>query len=235
MKRLWIIAIVIFVFGTVCVSYAGQSPQAEEVEQYIDTLRRRIESFYEIEINEVLRRQEGLLRHIEVADKTPFASMPDQADLAREVLRLSNFQTEDNLRREDISRFSGKYGIRQRLVFAPRDFASARTSLAQVESRGVDQAQWQILNLQQKRDYALNVRLPQLKRQLLVDEAAEPEVINKLTGIIYSPESPVAVIGGKIVKTGQIVANHKVVAIHKESVELKKDGNVLTLKPGYSL
>jgi hypothetical protein len=49
-----------------------------------------------------------------------------------------------------------------------------------------------------------------------------------VTGIMYYDENPAAIISGKVVHEGDVVQNCKVVKIHKNKVELQKDGKSLT-------
>jgi len=49
-----------------------------------------------------------------------------------------------------------------------------------------------------------------------------------LTGILYSEDNPSAVIGGAIVKEGDMISGVKVVKIHKDSVEFEKNGKKWT-------
>jgi hypothetical protein len=48
-----------------------------------------------------------------------------------------------------------------------------------------------------------------------------------VSGIVYNAENPSAIICGKIVREGDEVNGYKVVKIHKEKVELEKNGKYL--------
>lgn len=57
-----------------------------------------------------------------------------------------------------------------------------------------------------------------------------PTVLHRvaLSGILYSEDSPSAIIGGKIVKEGDMINDVKVVKIHKNRVEFEKRGRKWT-------
>jgi hypothetical protein len=64
----------------------------------------------------------------------------------------------------------------------------------------------------------------------IADTVAGAAIFNKtaLTGILYSEDNPTAIIGGKIVKEGDIINGMKVVKIHRDRVEFEKDGKKWT-------
>jgi len=51
-----------------------------------------------------------------------------------------------------------------------------------------------------------------------------------LSGIIYNERSPMAVINGRMVRTGDVINDARVVAIEPKSVLLERDGQHITLK-----
>ena len=48
-----------------------------------------------------------------------------------------------------------------------------------------------------------------------------------VTGIIYNAENPSAIVCGEVVHEGDVVHGYKVLKIHREKVELNKDGKVV--------
>jgi len=48
-----------------------------------------------------------------------------------------------------------------------------------------------------------------------------------LTGIIYNPERPAAILFGRLVHEGDVIDGYEVVRIRRDEVELAKDGNQL--------
>ena len=46
-----------------------------------------------------------------------------------------------------------------------------------------------------------------------------------VTGIIYNPEKPAAILFGRIVHEGDVIDGYEVIRIHRDEVELAKDGN----------
>jgi hypothetical protein len=61
-------------------------------------------------------------------------------------------------------------------------------------------------------------------------ETKVPVILRRiaLSGILYSEDDPSAIIGGNIVKEGDIINGAKVVKIHKDMVEFEKNGKKWT-------
>jgi hypothetical protein len=45
-----------------------------------------------------------------------------------------------------------------------------------------------------------------------------------VTGIMYNPENPCAIIGGEVVHEGETIEGYRVLKIHKDRVDLEKNG-----------
>lgn len=93
--------------------------------------------------------------------------------------------------------------------------------------------------LQVKIDWQSPEPYPKALRDPMKFAAAEPaqsgtDVQNvqqlSFTGIIWSDDNPLAIIGSEVVGEGQVVSGVTVVNINKDSVELEKDGKRWTQK-----
>ncbi|MHC4158848.1 MAG: hypothetical protein ACYS18_12460 [Planctomycetota bacterium] len=51
-----------------------------------------------------------------------------------------------------------------------------------------------------------------------------------VTGIMYNPENPCAIVHGEVVHEGDTVEGYRVVKIRREEVEFEKDGETLTMQ-----
>ncbi len=49
-----------------------------------------------------------------------------------------------------------------------------------------------------------------------------------VTGIMYNPENPCAIIGGEVVHEGETIGGYRVIKIHRDRVELEKNGKRIT-------
>jgi hypothetical protein len=49
-----------------------------------------------------------------------------------------------------------------------------------------------------------------------------------VTGIMYNPENPCAIIGGEVVYEGETIGGYRVIKIHRDRVELEKNGKRVT-------
>lgn len=49
-----------------------------------------------------------------------------------------------------------------------------------------------------------------------------------VTGIMYDPENPCAIIGGEVVHEGETIGGYRVIKIHRDRVELEKNGKRVT-------
>ena len=49
-----------------------------------------------------------------------------------------------------------------------------------------------------------------------------------VTGIMYNPENPCAIIGGEVVHEGETIGGYRVIKIHRDRVELEKNGKRVT-------
>jgi len=72
------------------------------------------------------------------------------------------------------------------------------------------------------------------KEQNHADKAASPEYV--ITSILYSRDNPSVVMSdGTIVREADMINGAKIVKIHKDKIELEKDGKTLTQKIGERL
>jgi type II secretory pathway component PulC len=45
---------------------------------------------------------------------------------------------------------------------------------------------------------------------------------------MYNPENPCAIIGGEVVHEGETIGGYRVIKIHRDRVELEKNGKRIT-------
>lgn len=67
-----------------------------------------------------------------------------------------------------------------------------------------------------------------LHRAVVSQKAMVSQKNLAITGILYSEDNPSAIIGGAIVREGDMINDVKVVKIHKNSVEFEKNGEKWT-------
>jgi len=115
-----------------------------------------------------------------------------------------------------------------------RLLAVARTRYAQEENRTLRGFSTARLRIERARDYALNVELPELRDKLRNDvlNPPKPAANGVITGIVYSDDKAAAVVGTKVVYTGDSLGAIKVVKIDNETVEFEKNGKTWIQKVG---
>ena len=69
---------------------------------------------------------------------------------------------------------------------------------------------------------------PRVKDAVALHRAVVSQKNVALTGILYSEDNPSAIIGGAIVKEGDMIGDVKVVKIRKNIVEFEKNGKKWT-------
>jgi len=97
----------------------GNSQQLEEIGKYITRMRQGVETYYENQLIEVQQRAQAEIAQLEVADKSVYASLVEQAEVAKTVLYIDDYgyrapwyleaETERTLQLKDD--FDGSYSV----------------------------------------------------------------------------------------------------------------------------
>jgi hypothetical protein len=229
---------------------AGHTQQAEEIEKYIASLRQRVETSYTNQVIEVKQRAEAEIRLLEVADKPVYASLAAQAEVAKAVLRISDYgyqaprdiadEVEEMLQlideRKSYSGFEDSVVKSSRLfqrpvaerkveMLAGKRFAAAQSLVAERKSRIIATSEQAVADLERQKTYALTVALPELEERLkqsVVKPEAKP-THGLVGGIVYCAK-PSAIIDRQIVHEEDVIYGATVVKISKDNVRFSKNG-----------
>jgi hypothetical protein len=212
-----------------------QSKESADIEKYISRLHNEIEASFKIRLIELNQRAQSEIRLLEVPDKAVTgASLAGQAEVAKAVLSLDQcgYRTSDNIMGE-VEKVKDPGGVVEaynkfsdKITLSPGRFAAAQSQIAERKSRILARLEGETLNLEQQKQYALTVELPQLEKQMKdnLSEAQPAAIHGVITGILYSADKPSAVIDGKIVHQGDSISGVTVVEISKDKVAFAKNG-----------
>jgi hypothetical protein len=213
----------------------SQKKEFAEIEKYISRLHREIENDYKGRLIELNQRAQSEIRILEVPDKAVYyASLSAQAEVAKESLNIDIYGyptlryiedgTERTLRLKD--EHESYIVFADSLKKSPKRFAEAQSQIAERKSRILAQLEWEILNLERQKEYALTVGLVRLEKKLREDALKpEPEATHGvITGILYSADKPSAIVDRTIVHNGDSIYGVAVIKIYKDKVEFEKNG-----------
>lgn len=205
----------------------SKSPQQLEIEKYISQLKGQIEYYYQVRLIELNQRAQAEIGILEVTDKAVnAASLAGQAQVAKAVLGPWYVETENGRTPLLKSQLLPYDEFTDKLATSPGRFAAAQGQIAERKSWILAQLARETLDLQQQKEYALNVRLPEIEKQLKEDTAKpQPEATDGLvTGILYSQDRPAALVDHKIVHNGEVINGVTVVSISNDRVAFEKSG-----------
>lgn len=206
--------------------------QVEEIEKYIARQQHDTEHYYNYRLIELKQRAESEIRLLEIADKPIFSSLAAQARVAEILLGIDNCENSGLLDFEVKPKriIQDEYKLQgyseHSLKVSPEWFAAAQSQIAERKSRILAKLEYETAGLKRQKNYALNVALPELEKQLkenlLKPEAKRTKGV--VTGILYSADSPSAIIDGQIVHEGDVIHGVKVAKIFKDRVSFVKNG-----------
>jgi hypothetical protein len=208
--------------------------QLEDIEKYISQRRLEIEDYYRGQLVEISQRAQAEIRMLEVADKAVYAGLAEQAEVAKVVLHIDSFgyqapwylvaETERMLQlRNDCE----SYGDFEDSFQNPSKlFAVAHSQITERKNRILEDLEWEVVKLEQRKQYALTTGLAQLEKQLKEDAIKpKPEATQGLvTGILYSADKPSAAVDHKVVHQGDTIHGVTVVKIFRDKVVFEKKG-----------
>lgn len=213
-----------------------QKKDADEIDKYIVRLRINIEKEYSLRLVELNRQSQSEIRLLEVPDKaaTGTASLAAQAEVAKAVLDLDKYgyRTLDNIMGE-VEKVKDPGGVVEaydklsdKITISPRRFVAAQSQIAERKSQILARLEWETLDLEQQKQYALTVSLPQLEKQLKENLLKpEPEATHGVvTGIFFSADKSSAIVDREIVHNGDAIYGVTVTKIYKDRVEFEKNG-----------
>jgi len=221
---LWILPTVLVFFGMVNTTGGenqSQEAQNEEIERYISQLYHEIDDFYAVTLADLKLRADAEIRALEVADKGAFASLSAQAELAKSVLSLNNYECEEFRLFEDRDlRFRDT--VRQ----SPKRFALMQGRIAEEKSRILNNYESQKIQLEKNKRYAEYVGVAKLQKRLEEHQATGKATLARgiVTGIVHSEDKPSAIIDGRIVYERDTILRVRVVKIHRNRVDFVKGG-----------
>jgi hypothetical protein len=233
MKNLTLILVCLSLLTVPAQAQQSKNPnhQFEEIEKYIARLHQGIEDYYTNQIIEVKQREEAEIELLEVADKPVYACLAGQGEAAEELLNIDDYGYRTHLERaakaermQQIKKDLG-YGIfADSIERAPERFAAAQSLIAERKSEILAKLEFETADLEKQKDYALNVTLPALEKQLKENMLKpEPKPAHGLvTGIVYSADKPCAAVDGKIVHEGDVISGVTVVKIYRDSIKFSK-------------
>jgi hypothetical protein len=146
-------------------------------------LHNEIENDYKIQLIELNRHVQAEIDLLAVPDKTcTVASLAGQAEVAKAVLNIDRFgnlernnlwfESEAEMHRTD--KLEAHTDFLDRITISPKLFAEAQSRIVERKNQILTKLEWETYNLEQQKQYALTVRLPQLEKQLK-DNLQKPE------------------------------------------------------------
>jgi len=196
-----------------------QQARLAEIEQYIEVQKQNIENRYAARLAGV-----------------DYAKFSDWAKYIEEVLRLNGV---DLRRDKDYARALEEYRrdqlwLSSRFKPAPKLLAIAESRLAEEQVRVRRLFALERVQIEKEKRYAIDVRLAELEAKLKDDvlnpPARSPE--KTVTGIVYSQDKPIVIVGSQVVRLGEKIDKVRVTAISPDSVEFEKNGKRWTQQIG---
>jgi hypothetical protein len=221
---LWILPTLLLLFGIVNTTGGekqSQEAKQEEIDRYIARMYQEIDDFYAVTLADLKLRADSQIRALEVADKGVFASLSQQAQLAKSVLLFNKYECEE-------SRLFDDRDLRFRDTFrqSPKRFAFLQGRIAEEKSRILNNYESRKLQLEKNKRYAKYIGVVKLQKQLKEHQDTErpPLAQGVVTGIVHSEDRPSAIIDGRIVYERDTILRVRVVKIHRNKVDFVKGG-----------
>ena len=223
-KVLWMLSMFVVFCGmvnTVAGGEQGQEAQYEEIERYISQLYQEIADFYAVTFAELELRADTEIRALKVAHKGAFASLSAQAELAKSVLSLNNYECGEFRLFEDRD-----LRFRDTVKESPKRFALMQGLIAEEKSRILNKYENQKIQLEKNKRYAEAIGVAKLEKRLKENVAAGKPTLARgiVTGIVHSEDKPSAIIDGRIVYERDTILRVRVVKIHRNKVDFVKGG-----------
>jgi hypothetical protein len=186
-------------------------------ESRISQHREEIEQSFTNRILEAQLRAASEIRLLEVAEtsKPNWADITEWADFAETVLQINGLEREP-------------FGIVKVSAETPAErLAVALSRIAKRKNDILNRSEFEALNLENQKEFALNAELAELQKPL-GEKPPTPEskeTHGLLLGIVYSPDKSSAVVDNKILHEGDSIHGVHLFKIHEGKVVFDKNGN----------
>lgn len=179
--------------------------------------REEIEQSFANRILEAQLRAASEIRLLEVAEtsKPNWADITEWADFAETVLQINGLEREP-------------FGlVKVKTQTSAERLAVALSRIAKRKNDILNRSEFEALNLENQKEYALSAELAELEKTLS-EEPPTPkskETYGLLLGIVYSPDKSSAVVDNKILHEGDSIHGVHVFKIYEGKVVFEKNGN----------
>jgi hypothetical protein len=187
----------------------GQEKKAEQVKEgYVGREQRLIEQYYQNQIDQLRQQAEAELKQFEQEQKDQEAIRENSAEYLKYKL--------------------GGYPGGESGVTPEQAKATAESRTAEEKKQIAAKLEQAIAELQKQKEYRLS-SLGRLQQQLK-ESVRQPESKGRLivNGIAYSKDRQTAMIGGQIVRKGDVIDGTRIVEIQRRKVEFEKNGKTWT-------
>jgi hypothetical protein len=235
-----LLAAIVLVAGQSQVQAVTDEQQAKlkQIDKYIESCKKDINFRYSTWIAELQAKEDDQQRLNSIGNPEMF--IPENfvawTEYIKDVLDLRGVDLRNDPQfTHTFDKFRGSgLSIIERFDLAPKLMAIAEKRLVKDENRALRGYTAAQVQLEQEREYALNVQLPAFQEQLRnnVLNPPQPPAEGTVSGVVYSDDMATAVIGTKIVHQGEKTGDIKVVKISSEGVEFEKNGHKWTQKIG---
>lgn len=209
---LMLIALTIFPTAT-C---AAEQKAAEDIETYIAQTKKRIEDFYDDLLIETKQRAEEQIISFREQEK---AKLYETAIYFKDYAYVHNSYTK----------------LEDGAMFPTKKLNAYQDRIDQYNKRVEELLELSIENLKNQRDHALNSTIPYLEKQLIKDIDKLQPTPGLITGIAYSRDKQLAIIGSQIFQPQDTIQGAKIIKITPDSIVFQKDDKTWTKKIGQSI
>ncbi|MEN6385822.1 MAG: hypothetical protein ABFD79_11585 [Phycisphaerales bacterium] len=217
-----------------------QSQHNAELEKYISRLRAEVEANAELQIIQVNQQTQAQIELLEFPDRQIYSNLSAQAEIAKTVLNLNNpspwdldnfinstdFVMEYELDSLDPLKASRFHQRPRSVRMAAKAFAKFQNEIIAMKNQIEKKRDWEILNIQRQRDYAINVSIPHLEQKLKNNQlqAQTAPTHGLITAIMISEDKTSAVINGQIAHNNDIIDGVRINKIYSDKIEFEKNG-----------
>jgi len=185
------------------VSSQVSTDRLAEIDRYIASQRQQTEIWYESLVEDAVFRAEARFREFEQDELERLAY---QELVRRTYLRDNHFD------------------IPPGPVLSEQQINTAEERIAKKHEEIAAELQRAIERLDERMEYILNALLPELEARLRLDAVTPAPVTptEMVTGIVYSADKALALVGGTIVCAGNEIAGVEIAAIEPHAVVFKR-------------
>ena len=213
-----------------------QQERLQTIEMRANQKRKQIEECYSRRLKELETRKNATLTSIESQAWAKY----------NQKLKHKTATTEESISTESYVTTNGYligYGKSEKkcetnVVGNPaREYADKQQQLTKIKNDSLAEYNQELINIENKRQYDLTQidKWEKLQKSYVycairdIKEESKPEIRGLVTGIMYSKNSPSAIIGHrKIIHEGDTIYGVKVIEIYKDKILFKKDNTSWT-------